>query len=193
MLKIAITGNIAAGKTQVENTLSKYFKVFDTDKIAHNKLNELKEFYGYDVFTNGKIDRKKLGELVFNNPDLRSKLENLMHPLIKKEVLNIFENYKNEEVIFISVPLLFETDFYQLFDKILFISADENIRLKRLQQRNNLSKTDALLRIKSQMPEEEKIKRANFIIKNDTTPEELEKNVLIFIRELHSLIHFKQA
>ena len=173
MLKIAITGNIAAGKTQVENTLSKYFKVFDTDKIAHNKLNELKEFYGYDVFTNGKIDRKKLGELVFNNPDLRSKLENLMHPLIKKEVLNIFENYKNEEVIFISVPLLFETDFYQLFDKILFISADENIRLKRLQQRNNLSKTDALLRIKSQMPEEEKIKRANFIIKNDTTPEEL--------------------
>ena len=113
MLKIAITGNIAAGKTQVEKILIKQFKVFDTDKIAHEKLNDLKEFYGFDVFTNGVIDRKKLGELVFNNPELKIKLENIIHPLIKKEVLKIFEENRNEDVIFVSVPLLFETDFYK--------------------------------------------------------------------------------
>ena len=191
MLKIAITGNIAAGKTQVEKILANQFKVFDTDKIAHEKLNDLKEFYGYDVFTNGIVDRKKLGELVFNNPELKIKLENIIHPLIKKEVLKIFEENSNEDVIFVSVPLLFETDFYKLFDKILFVAANENIRLERLQKRNNLSSSEALLRIRAQMSQEEKIKRADFIIENNSTPEDLEKKVLIFIRELHSLIQFK--
>ena len=191
MLKIAITGNIAAGKTQVEKILANQFKVFDTDKIAHEKLNDLKEFYGYDVFTNGIVDRKKLGELVFNNPELKIKLENIIHPLIKKEVLKIFEENSNDDVIFVSVPLLFETDFYKLFDKILFVAANENIRLERLQKRNNLSRSEALLRIRAQMSQEEKIKRADFIIENNSTPEDLEKKVLIFIRELHSLIQFK--
>lgn len=191
MLKIAITGNIAAGKTQVEKILANQFKVFDTDKIAHEKLNDLKEFYGYDVFTNGIVDRKKLGELVFNNPELKIKLENIIHPFIKKEVLKIFEENSNEDVIFVSVPLLFETDFYKLFDKILFVAANENIRLERLQKRNNLSSSEAILRIRSQMSQEEKIKRADFIIENNSTPEDLEKKVLIFIRELHSLIQFK--
>lgn len=191
MLKIAITGNIAAGKTQVEKILANQFKVFDTDKIAHEKLNDLKEFYGYDVFTNGIVDRKKLGELVFNNPELKIKLENIIHPLIKKEVLKIFEENSNDDVIFVSVPLLFETDFYKLFDKILFVAANENIRLERLQKRNNLSSSEAILRIRSQMSQEEKIKRADFIIENNSTPEDLEKRVLIFIRELHSLIQFK--
>ena len=191
MLKIAITGNIAAGKTQVEKILANQFKVFDTDKIAHERLNDLKEFYGYDVFTNGVIDRKKLGELVFNNPELKIKLEKIIHPFIKKEVLKIFEENRNEDVIFVSVPLLFETDFYKLFDKVLFVAANENIRLERLQKRNNLSSSEALLRIRAQMSQEEKIKRADFIIENNSTPEDLEKKVLIFIRELHSLIQFK--
>ncbi len=191
MLKIAITGNIAAGKTQVEKILANQFKVFDTDKIAHEKLNDLKEFYGYDVFTNGIVDRKKLGELVFNNPELKIKLENIIHPLVKEEVLKIFAENKDENIIFISVPLLFETDFYKLFDKILFVAADENIRLERLKKRNNISKEEALLRIRAQKSQEEKIKRADFIIENNSTPEDLEKKVLIFIRELHSLIQFK--
>ena len=77
MKKIAITGNIAAGKSQVEEILTNYYPVYDADKIAHSVLNEITEFYGYDVFTNGKIDRKKLGPLVFQNPEIRQKLENI--------------------------------------------------------------------------------------------------------------------
>ena len=121
MKKIAITGNIASGKSQVENILENLnYTVYDTDKIAHDCLSKIKDFYGFDVFTNGIIDRQKLGTLVFSNPQIKKKLEDLIHPIIKKEVLNIFEKNKNKDFVFISVPLLFETDFYKLFDKIIY-------------------------------------------------------------------------
>ena len=96
------------------------------------------------------------------------------------EVLKIFD--KNYDVVFVSVPLLFETDFYKLFDKILFIACDDNIRLERLMKRNNFTKEEALLRINAQLPQEEKIKKSDFVIYNNSTVEDLEKRVLEFIK-----------
>ena len=109
MLKIAITGNIASGKSQVEKILAEkyHFPVYDADKIAHIKLNEINDFYGYNVFTDGKIDRKKLGELVFKNPELKRKLENIIHPKVKKEIIEIFKKHSQEKCVFVSIPLLY--------------------------------------------------------------------------------------
>ena len=178
VIKIGITGNIASGKSQVEKYLkNKNFVVYDTDKIAHSILDDIKEFYGYDVFINGKIDRKKLGDLVFNNPDLKKKLEDIIHPKVKAEILKLFEKHRNEKYIFISVPLLFEAGFEDLFDKILLVSVDRDIQLERLMNRNSLTKKDALLRINSQIPQEEKIEKSDFIVNNNSTIENLYKQL----------------
>ena len=162
---------------KIEKFLSKDFPVYDTDKIAHTFLDKMTDFYGYDVFTDGKIDRKKLGDLVFENPDLKKKLENIIHPQVKAEILRIFEQEKDKNAIFISVPLLFETGFETLFDKVLFVTADENTRLNRLKARNQLSTTEALKRMKSQLPQEEKMKKSDFIINNNKSVQNLHDEI----------------
>ena len=94
MVKIAITGNIAAGKSEVEKIIAtKGYVVYDTDKFTHQILASSQEikytFKDYDVFENGKISRKKLGALVFANKKLKEKLENIIHPVIKEMIINI--------------------------------------------------------------------------------------------------------
>lgn len=173
MLKVAITGNIAAGKSQVESIFARNYPVYDADKIAHKFL--------------GNVDRKALGEKVFADKNARKELEAQIHPKVKAEILEIFKDAQKNGVaiIFVSVPLLFEAGFEDIFDKIIFVSADENIRLERLMKRNNLDKEQALLRIKAQEDEENKIKRSDYIIFNNSSIEALEKQVNAVIKSIN--------
>ena len=184
MLKVAITGNIASGKSQVEKIIGEKFPVYDSDKLAHNVLDEITEFYGLDVFTDGKIDRKKLGKLVFENSGLKKKLEEIVHPKVKEKIFELFEQYKDEQAIFISVPLLYESGFDSMFDKVIMVSVDEKIQLERLMKRNDLSKEEALMRINSQNSQEEKIMRADFIIYNNSDLKSLKKQTQNVIQQL---------
>lgn len=167
MSRFAIVGNIASGKSSVEKILEeKGYKVFDTDKIAHKILENNSKVE--KVF--GTTDRKILAHIVFNNPEKMKELENIIHPLVKEEILKIEEG-------FISVPQLFEAGYESLFDKIIFVSASEKLRLERLMKRNNLSKKEATKRIKAQLPEDEKIKKSDFVIKNEGNFEKLQIEV----------------
>ena len=169
MLKVAITGNIAAGKSEVEKLIAQAgYTVFDTDKMAHEIL--------------GNVDRKKLGDIVFRDNESKKKLEAYIHPIIKSKLEEIFK--QNIDVVFVSVPLLFETDFYKLFDKTLLVMCDDNIRLNRLIKRNNFTKEEALLRMNAQIPQEEKIKKADFIIENNSSLSVLETDVKAFLKNL---------
>ncbi len=189
MIKIAITGNIASGKTEVQKIIEKLsYKVIDTDKIGHDLLDKLpaieKEFYNYDVFeSSGKISREKLGKLVFSNPELKKKLESIIHPEIKNELLKFFEENKSEPVIFAGIPLLFETDMREIFDKALLIYTDDEIRKKRLLLRNNYTPEYAEIRMNSQMPQDEKKLLSDYIIYNNGTLSELENSVTTFLQE----------
>lgn len=190
MISIAIVGNIASGKSTVENFLRKKgYKVFDSDIIAHEVLEDLSDkifeaFKDYDISEDGKISRQKLGALVFNDKNLKEKLENIIHPEIKDRLKKIFEENKLEKYIFVSIPLLFEVGWRNLFDKILFIYTEDKIRLNRLMQRNNFTKDEALARIKSQLPQEEKVKVSDFIINNNHSIDVLQKYIERFIIQL---------
>ncbi len=190
MISIAIVGNIASGKSTVENVLRKKgYKVFDSDIIAHEVLEDLSKkileaFKGYDILENGRISRQKLGALVFDDKNLKEKLENIVHPEIKDRLKKIFEENKLEKYIFVSIPLLFEVGWRNLFDKILFIYTEDKIRLNRLMQRNNFTKDEALARIKSQLPQEEKVKVSDFIINNNHSIDVLQKYIERFIIQL---------
>ncbi len=182
VIKVAITGNIASGKSQVEKIIEDYgYNVYDSDKIAHEVLNTITDFYGYDVFTDGRIDRKKLGNLVFSNPNLRIKLEKITHPKIKSKIIRLINENKNNKYVFISVPLLYEAGFEDIFDKVLFISVDKNTQLKRLIARNNFTKEEAEKRINSQLAQEEKIKNADYIIENNKSIDDLKIEVRKFL------------
>ncbi|MBR6162749.1 dephospho-CoA kinase [bacterium] len=175
MKKIAITGNIASGKSEVEKIISELgFKILDTDKVSHDILNkddeakkEILSIFGSDILDNGSISRKKLAEIVFKDKDKLTRLEKIIHPLVFKKIGEFFAQNKNEEMCFVSIPQLFETRTQAAFDKVLLISAKEETRLKRLMKRNNLSEDEARLRIDIQMSESLKISKSDFVIYND--------------------------
>jgi dephospho-CoA kinase len=186
MIKYAICGNIASGKSAAENILKKHgYSVLDTDLVCHdilNKNNEIKEeFKNYDIFESGCISREKLGKIVFSDNNLKKKLENIMHPIVKQEIENFFNINSDKTQLFVSIPLLFEANMQDLFDKIIFIYANDEIRLKRLIDRNNYSLEYAKIRMNSQMSQEEKIKHCDFVIYNNSSVIDLENQILKLI------------
>ena len=104
-------------------------------------------------------------------------LESIVHPLILENIENVFKTYNDEEYVFISVPLLFEAGWQNLFDKIVFIKTDDDIRLKRLIERNGYDKDYAKKRLDSQMPQDEKIKNAHIVIENNGSLDDFHINI----------------
>ena len=190
MLRVAIAGNIASGKSCVESILaSKGYSVYDTDSIAHDilatsyKVREV--FKNFDILNfKGEISREKLGKVVFSNSEMKKKLEDIIHPEVRNELNKIFDLSKADEIVFVSVPLLFEAHFEDMFDKSILVMTDDKIRLERLKKRNNLSEEDAQLRINSQIPQEEKVKKVDFVIKNNSSLENLKLEIDNLLNQL---------
>ncbi len=189
MIRVAISGNIASGKSEVEKILSNIgYKVLDTDKIAHDLLENNQEiinaFKDFDIMENNKISREKLGKIVFSNSEMKSILEDILHPQIKVEIEKFFNLYALEKYVFVSIPLLFEAKMDDMFDKIIFVYADDEIRLKRLIARNGYSKDYALKRMNSQISQNEKVAKSDFIIKNNSSLESLKEQITICLYQL---------
>ena len=183
MKKFAVCGNIASGKTTVQKFLeSKNYKVLDTDSVAHELLTVknsklYEKFKNYDVFSDGEFSREKMGQLIFSDSVLRIELEKVMHPQIREKISEFFVENSNEDFLFVGIPLLFEANMQDLFDKIIFIYTDDELRLQRLIKRNNYTKEHAIARIDSQINQDEKVRLSDYIIYNNGDISDLEKSV----------------
>lgn len=183
---LGITGGIACGKTETGRILSSEgFKVLDSDFLAHELMGKGRPVYAavVDRFgeailaEDGEIDRAKLGEKVFSDPQAREALNQLVHPAVIETATDwIKECREAQEDAVVLVPLLFEAGWTEGWDAVICVTAPEVQVFQRLEKRG-LSKVEAMKRIAAQMPLTEKGARAGFVIQNDGTLETLRSRI----------------
>ena len=177
---IALTGGIAVGKSTVINLLKLHgYHTIDADKIAHELLDtfssNIVQLFGEQYATNGRVNRKQLGELVFNNKTAKTTLESFLHPKIRDEIhAQAYVREKRKFTYFIDIPLFFETQQYDIKTSLL-IYTPKAVQVTRLMERDNLTHEQSLARISSQMDIEEKKPLATYIIDNTKDLKHLEK------------------
>ena len=199
---IGLTGGIGTGKSTVSQILrEKKFPVIDLDIVSHEVIKfpevikKIVENFGKEVLENSsnfenknneiKVSREKLGKIIFENREKRLLLNSIMHPEILRAMKEKISRYKkNNKIIFVEIQLLFEVQWEKEFDYILLISAKKSTQIRRILERDNRSKNDALNIINSQMPLDEKKERSDFVIENDGSIQDLEKKVDEFLRML---------
>jgi len=179
---VVLTGGIATGKSTVASLFMLHgFLTIDADKIAHKLLDihheKIAEIFGAEYIENKKVLRKKLGLLIFNNVDEKTKLEKFIHPLIKDEIINeakIFESQKKPYLI--DIPLFFERQHYDI-EKSIVVYIPKKMQIERLRKRDNSSEEEALSRINNQLDIEEKKAMATFVIDNTKDLKNLQNEV----------------
>lgn len=189
-LAIGITGILGSGKTTVAKILKKMgFKVVSCDEIVHkllNKKNIIKKFgeiLGNEVIKNNKIDKEKVREIIFNNSEKKKEIENTLHPEVFKKIKKeILDTKKKGGIIFIEIPLLFETKSEKLFDKIMVVSALRKEIKKRL--KNKYSEREIENIWKNQLSLSYKKKKADYIVNNSGSIIKTEKNVKKIVNRL---------
>lgn len=193
---IAITGNIGCGKTTASNKLKSLgFSVIDADLLAREAvlpktpaLEQIINKFGTAVINkDGSLNRKKLGEQIFSNPDKKKELEEILHPIIREKYLNeVSRLSKITKTIFYIVPLYFESKEkfkYEEVSKCLLIACNPEIAIKRIIDRDNLSDDEANKRYNSQISQDEKIKLADYVIWNNGEKNELEEKLEDWIKD----------
>lgn len=181
---IGLTGGIASGKSTVSRILKDLGAVIiDADETAHSVIEPNKPAWRDIVQNFGEgilnpdmtINRDKLGEIVFQNPEQLDRLNHITHPRIMESLKDNFQRIKTNSpnaIVVLEVPLLYETFMDRMCDKVWVVWVDRETQIKRLIGRNNYSEEEAIRRIDSQIPLDEKARRADLVIDNRGTVEE---------------------
>ncbi|MEK4479723.1 dephospho-CoA kinase [Paenibacillus sp. FSL R5-0876] len=189
---IGLTGGIASGKSTVSALLvNKGARLVDADVIArevmlpgHEVLAAAAKQFGKEIlFSDGTLNRAKLGEIVFQDPVALQTLNNLTHPAIRQEIKNRMYSMEQEEpkrLIIVDIPLLFESGLETLFHEIVVVYVPREVQIARLMERNRLSLEEAEARLNAQMDIEQKRNKADYIIDNSGDLAYTEQQVAVF-------------
>ncbi len=187
MLLVGLTGGIASGKSLVTKVFrDQGAQIIDADRIVHELLapgqdacREVVEHFGSGVsLPDGSIDRRKLGDIVFNHPEERAWLNRCIHPRVFEAYFHRVRHISERQpdaIIVLDAALLIETGYYKKMDRLVVVCAKQKDQVKRLMDRDRFSLEQALARISSQMPLDEKRKYADHVIENTGTREETER------------------
>lgn len=183
---VGLTGGIAMGKTTISQFLkSKAIPVVDADQIAHEILTvdevkvKLMNTFGESILDkNQNIDRRKLGPIVFNDQRQLEKLNIIVQPYIRTEIVRQLDTFSASKVVVLDAPVLFEQGYEKMVDYLMVIKTSAQIQVERLMQRDSLNEIDAQKRIQAQMPIEEKVKKADIVIDTSGTIEETRSQVV---------------
>ena len=197
MLKVALTGGIGSGKSEVSSLFGNWGAyVFDADSIAKSILDEndsaQKEIileFGSDVISiDGSINKKKLGRVAFQNEHNQLKLNTIIHPYVFKEIDICFKSVLStgkHEIFLVDAALIYESGADTHMDYVVVITSHLKIRTERVMIRGDLSRDEFLKRVELQWPEKDKIKMADFIIQNNGSKDALQKEAKKIYNQLH--------
>ena len=196
MIILGLTGSIGCGKSSLSNILKdNNIDIIDADIISRKIFEDQKllslvfEHFGDSIKNiDGTLNRKALGNIVFNDDNKLIDLNNLTHPKIKEKILHEVEKYRlsNKDIVVIDAALLIEGGYLEIVDKVLVITCNEDIQIDRIQKRDNCSKEEALSRVASQISQEEKVKCADYVLDNSNTLEDLKQKInefLLYMKE----------
>ncbi|GLS89847.1 dephospho-CoA kinase [Psychromonas marina] len=192
---IGLTGGIGSGKS----TVSGLFKalnvsVIDADVVARQvvakgqmALKKIHDYFGPDILIEGELNRPKLREIIFADPEKKNWLNKLLHPLIREQMLTQLADAKGDYVI-LEAPLLFENKLETYCDYVVVVDIDEQVQVKRASARDNNSIEQIKAIINSQIERQLRLQKANFVIENSTISLlQLEKSVIALDKQLRAL------
>lgn len=200
MKKIGVTGGFATGKS----TVGRFFETLgvpriDADQLAHQLMipdqaawHQILAAFGEEILLNDRrIDRRKLADIIFDKPEERKKLENILHPKIREKMHERIEWYRRHHypMVILEIPLLYEAGWDQEedLDAIVVVTADEKKQAELAKKKFELSEEAIQARIKAQLPLEEKVRKADFVIDNGGSLEETQKGVESLFKKLRSM------
>jgi dephospho-CoA kinase len=174
MIRIGLTGNIGSGKS----TVARIFETFDVpvfyaDAEGRRVLEadavklQIQTLFGNGVFTDGTINRQKLAEIVFRDKEQLDRLNAIIHPAVRNSFEKFTAQNSGSPYIIYEAAIMIESGSYKNFDKIIFVSADRELRISRVIARDKVTRETVLLRMQNQWPEKKKLPVAQFVINNN--------------------------
>ena len=196
-IKVAVTGNIGSGKSSFCKLLEEMnYTVIKADETAKDLMandpnikSQIIKQFGSSAYTKEGLNKSYLAEKIFSNEDNLLRMNLIVHPAVVKKVEQLMkESLKKADIAFHEAALIYEADIEEMFDVVVLITADYKVRLKRKQQSDNYSEEEFAKRNSNQIPDDEKIKRADFVFENNGTLDELKTKAQLLITVLKGMI-----